>query len=108
MMRSREKKDTDLIRRTYTFAEQAHHGQKRYSGDPYFVHVASVGFILAEKDAIIPPKFGLRLHDGYAGPKMLEIASGAGHNDVSEQSSEWWKKVFAFWREHQTAGTQED
>lgn len=67
-----------------------------------------VGFMLAEKDEIIPSKFGLRLHDGYAGPKMLEIASGAGHNDVSEQSSEWWKKVFAFWREHQTAETQED
>ena len=67
-----------------------------------------VRFMLAEKDEIIPSKFGLRLHDGYSGPKMLEIASGAGHNDVSEQSSEWWKKVFAFWREHQTAGTQED
>lgn len=48
IMRSKEQKDIELVRRTYDFAEHAHHGQKRYSGDDYFVHVAGVGFTLAE------------------------------------------------------------
>lgn len=38
----------DLIARAYAFAERAHHGQKRYSGDPYFTHVSAVAFTLAE------------------------------------------------------------
>ena len=32
-------KDKELIERAYIFAENAHKGQKRESGDPYFVHV---------------------------------------------------------------------
>lgn len=37
----------DLISRAYNFAEDAHKNQKRYSGDPYFVHVSEVAFSLA-------------------------------------------------------------
>ena len=33
------KKDTTLIEKAYTFAEKAHEGQKRESGEPYFTHV---------------------------------------------------------------------
>lgn len=33
------KKDADLIARAYEFAWKAHEGQKRMSGEPYFVHV---------------------------------------------------------------------
>ena len=47
-MRSSQKADVELIERAYHFAEHAHHGQKRYSGDPYFLHVSSVGLTLAE------------------------------------------------------------
>lgn len=39
--------DTELIERAYNFAEKAHEGHKRYSGEPYMTHVASVGFKLA-------------------------------------------------------------
>lgn len=59
-----------------------------------------VGFVLAENDEIIPAKFGQRLHDGYSGPKTLQVVYGAGHNTVSSQSSEWWKRTFLFWEEH--------
>lgn len=41
------KDDVALIEKAYNFAERAHDGQKRYSGQPYFVHVAHVGKNLA-------------------------------------------------------------
>lgn len=36
-----------LVRRAYTFSQQAHAPQKRYSGAPYFVHVSAAGKTLA-------------------------------------------------------------
>src|SRR3989338_6246918 len=30
--------DTALIEKAYTFAQKAHEGQKRFSGEPYFIH----------------------------------------------------------------------
>jgi len=43
-----EAKDKELIEKAYNFAEEAHRGQKRKSGEPYFVHPFSVAKILAE------------------------------------------------------------
>ncbi|QNL18818.1 bifunctional (p)ppGpp synthetase/guanosine-3',5'-bis(diphosphate) 3'-pyrophosphohydrolase [Hyphobacterium sp. CCMP332] len=40
--------DADLIHRAYDFAREMHAPQKRYSGEPYFAHVASVAMILAD------------------------------------------------------------
>jgi GTP diphosphokinase / guanosine-3',5'-bis(diphosphate) 3'-diphosphatase len=40
--------DADLIRRAYGYAERAHEGQKRKSGDPYFTHPASVAGIITD------------------------------------------------------------
>ncbi len=48
VMASKKPEDIDLVSRAYAFAEKAHHGQKRYSGDPYFLHVSAVGYTLAE------------------------------------------------------------
>ncbi len=42
------KEKIDLITKAYHFAEKAHAGQKRYSGEPYFTHVAETAMILAE------------------------------------------------------------
>ncbi len=47
-MSSKEKSDIELVSNAYEFSEKAHENQKRYSGDPYFVHPAEVGFLLAE------------------------------------------------------------
>ena len=55
--------DRELIERAYRFAEEAHRGQKRVSGEPYITHCLSVASILA--DMHVPPKIivaGL-LHD---------------------------------------------
>jgi len=40
--------DAELIERAFLFAEQAHAGHTRYSGEPYMNHVAAVGLKLAE------------------------------------------------------------
>lgn len=39
--------DRNLITRAYDFANEAHEGHKRYSGEPYMSHVASVSLELA-------------------------------------------------------------
>lgn len=41
------KADTTLIGRAYDFAQAAHSGQKRLSGEEYFHHVLNVAFILS-------------------------------------------------------------
>ena len=40
--------DAELLKRAYDFSEKAHTGQKRKSGDPYFIHPASVAGIITE------------------------------------------------------------
>src|SRR5512133_1238731 len=55
--------DRELIQRAYRFAEQAHTGQKRASGEPYITHCVSVAAILAEMR--VPPAVVIAglLHD---------------------------------------------
>jgi len=45
--------DRELVQRAYNYAEEAHKGQKRASGEPYITHCVSVAGILAEMK--IPP-----------------------------------------------------
>jgi len=45
-MSSKDAKDVALVTKAYEFAQTAHKDQKRYSGDPYFVHTAEVGYLL--------------------------------------------------------------
>jgi len=40
--------DTDLLRRAYAFSADQHSGQRRRSGEPYFVHPLEVADILAD------------------------------------------------------------
>ena len=40
--------DVDLIAKAWEFGERAHKGQKRKSGDPYFIHPVSVAGILTD------------------------------------------------------------
>lgn len=44
----KSEEDTALITKAYEFSKEAHKEQKRYSGAPYFVHPAEVGYLLAE------------------------------------------------------------
>ncbi|GAC1579708.1 MAG: bifunctional (p)ppGpp synthetase/guanosine-3',5'-bis(diphosphate) 3'-pyrophosphohydrolase [Polyangiales bacterium] len=40
--------DVELLRRAYHFSAEAHRGQTRKSGDPFFVHPASVAGVITE------------------------------------------------------------
>ena len=40
--------DTELVRRAYTYAAEAHEGQRRVSGGPYIEHPAAVALLLAQ------------------------------------------------------------
>ncbi len=62
-----------------------------------------VKIVLAGADEIIPVESGHRLFEGYQGPKTLQIIPGAHHNEVAEQSPEWWKEVFSFWQQNRPA-----
>ncbi len=44
---SKNEKDQKLITDAYEFARTAHEKHERYSGEPYFIHVAEVGYQLA-------------------------------------------------------------
>lgn len=40
--------DKELVKKAYAYTEEAHKEHKRYSGDPYMIHTAAVGYMLAE------------------------------------------------------------
>ena len=42
------KEEQELIAKAYDFAKKAHEGQKRKSGEPYFIHVEATARILAD------------------------------------------------------------
>ena len=64
-----------------------------------------VSVLLASADEVIPSDLGRKLHDGYAGPKRLQVIEGAHHNDIAEQSPAWWKDVFSFWEQNEPLTT---
>ncbi len=55
--------DREMVMRAYRFAEAAHQGQKRASGEPYVSHCLAVAAILAEMQ--VPPAVVIAglLHD---------------------------------------------
>ena len=46
-LNSRNEIDRDLVCRAYTYADKAHEGHTRYSGDPYMIHLSTVAYKLA-------------------------------------------------------------
>ncbi|PDO10253.1 MAG: (p)ppGpp synthetase [Candidatus Reconcilbacillus cellulovorans] len=55
--------DLEKIRQAYEFAEQAHAGQTRKSGEPYIVHPLAVAEILADMQADTVSIMAALLHD---------------------------------------------
>lgn len=53
----------DKIRKAYSFAEHAHEGQYRSSGDPFIVHPLEVGFILIDLGLDVDTIAAGLLHD---------------------------------------------
>ncbi len=57
------KADLDLVKLAYEFAEKAHKGQKRLSGEPYITHSIATAETLAKIKADIPTIVAGLLHD---------------------------------------------
>ncbi len=57
------KKECELLQKAYSFAEKAHEGQKRMSGEPYFIHVFETAKILAKLGMDIQTIAAGFLHD---------------------------------------------
>ncbi len=48
LLHSPPKEDLELVKKAYEFAKEAHSGQKRFSGEPYFIHPFTVAKYLAK------------------------------------------------------------
>lgn len=48
LVQSAKKNEVELIQKAYTFAQEAHKEQKRFSGEPYFNHVIETSMYLAQ------------------------------------------------------------
>ncbi len=57
------KADVDILRHAYAFAGEAHNGQLRKSGDPYFIHPVSVATIIADLRLDVASVCAALLHD---------------------------------------------
>lgn len=55
--------DLNRIREAYDFAEQAHHGQVRKSGEPYILHPLAVAEILVNMQMDVTSMIAALLHD---------------------------------------------
>jgi guanosine-3',5'-bis(diphosphate) 3'-pyrophosphohydrolase len=55
--------DVEGVRKAYTFAEMAHEGQMRGTGEPYITHPLQVAFILAEMHLDVETIQAALLHD---------------------------------------------
>ncbi|HTX80296.1 MAG TPA: HD domain-containing protein, partial [Longilinea sp.] len=74
--------DRETITRAYQFAEKAHAGQKRASGEPYITHCEAVAIILAEMR--VPPAVVIAglLHDTVEDTK---VTLGDIRNEFSDE-----------------------
>ena len=66
-----------LVEKAYKFAEQAHAGQVRKSGEPYFIHPVSVASILTDLMIDAPTIAAGFLHDTVPGSVFGK--AGQGH-----------------------------
>ncbi|RMD84875.1 MAG: bifunctional (p)ppGpp synthetase/guanosine-3',5'-bis(diphosphate) 3'-pyrophosphohydrolase [Candidatus Dadabacteria bacterium] len=55
--------DLNLLKRAYEFAEKAHQGQVRASGEPYFTHVVETALLVAKLKLDIASVAAALLHD---------------------------------------------
>ncbi len=70
----------------------------RYESAKHLQHYdGPVAMVLAERDEVVPARFGQRLYDGYDGPKRLWVQEGRTHNTLDlHPGSVWWNEVTAF------------
>ena len=52
---------------------------------------------VAERDSIVPTRFGVALHEALADPKRLTVFKAVGHNDwAASVDDNWWREAIVF------------
>ena len=69
-------------------------------------HLASFGrpilVAVAERDSIVPARFGSALYEALRGPKRLAVVKAADHNDWFDRLDDrWWREATSFLLGHQ-------
>ena len=62
-----------------------------------------VGVLVAGEDQVVPEKLGLRLYNGYAGPKQLWEFPLDDHGSVMDRLPRIWKQIITFLQANQPA-----
>ena len=70
------------VRRAYFYAEQAHTGQRRRSGEPYIIHPLAVASILADMRLDHQSLMAAMLHDVIEDTGIPKIALAEQFGDV--------------------------
>lgn len=73
---------TNLVKRAYFYAEQAHHGQGRQSGEPYISHPLAVATILSEMHMDHQSLMAAMLHDVIEDTRINKSAIGGQFGDT--------------------------
>jgi len=59
-----------------------------------------IAFVVANRDKVVPARFGMGLHQNYEGPKSLREIPDGDHGSVMTLPPEAWKEIVDFWRTH--------
>ncbi|HEY8134117.1 MAG TPA: alpha/beta hydrolase, partial [Thermoanaerobaculia bacterium] len=52
---------------------------------------------VAERDSIVPARFGTALYESLAEPKRLTVLKAAEHNDwIARVDETWWREAITF------------
>jgi uncharacterized protein len=71
----------------------------RFPSEKYLRHYhGKLGVTVGGRDTVVPKKFGLRLFNGYTGPKRLWEFPDGGHCQIMEPPSAFWREVIEFWQ----------
>ena len=88
---------TDLAQDHYSFLPVRLLLVDRFPSEQYLrSYHGKVAIMVDGRDDIVPEKFGLRLYNGYAGPKKLWEFPGGWHCDIMEPTPKFWREVVAF------------
>ena len=71
----------------------------RYPSEDYLKNFhGPVGILIGEADNVVPPKFGRRLYDSYAGPKRLWDFPADDHGSLFWRTGKVWNEIHDFWQ----------
>ncbi len=104
--------DIALIEKAFDFADKAHKGQVRVSGEPYITHLVETAFLVSQLKLDVPSVVAALLHDtiedcevkaeeleGAFGPEIADIVQGVtkltriGFESKEEKQAENFRKM---------------